>query len=113
MMAISSNVSLAISTQKMKKSIKSKNVVSSRKGRMTICKNGESHFKPYNENGTKRYNELFATRHGKVLATASNIICRFVLPKDMCKECMVKTLAMEQMQMNDFILSRNTITEWE
>lgn len=80
---------------------------------MTICKNGESHFTPYNENGDKRYTELLATRHGKLRASAHSIICSIVLPKDMCKECMVEAMVTECMQMNDFILSRNTITEWK
>lgn len=112
MMAISSNVSLTINS-KMKNSIKTTRPIISRKGRMNIYENGENYFKPYNENGSKRYTELFATRHGKLRATTNSIICSIMLPKDMSKECMVETLASEFMQMNDFILSRNTVTEWE
>jgi hypothetical protein len=45
------------------------------RGRITVNEDGETHFRPYKEDGNPRYEELYATEHCRLLMTlGGNII---------------------------------------
>jgi len=45
------------------------------RGRITVNEDGETHVRPYNENGNPRYEELYATEHCRLMMTlGGNII---------------------------------------
>jgi len=39
------------------------------RGRITVNEDGETHVRPYNENGNPRYEELYSTEHCRLLMT--------------------------------------------
>ena len=84
----------------------------SQKGRMITEDDGTSHFKHYRHNSGSRYTTLFTTANGNIKESESTVIFTLRFPKRMGK-ALIESLFTEEMgEMEAFIKTRTTKTEW-
>lgn len=86
--------------------------VASQKGRMTTDYEGRSKFMPYAENSGSRYTRLFATRHGEVKASNSNVIFTLRFPKKYETEIVRRLFKEETEMMEAFVKTKKKAKEW-
>ena len=77
------------------------------RGRITVNEDGETHVRPYNENGNPRYEELYSTEHCRLLMTqCGSIIEKWHFGERMSMDEIAVTRSREMRYINSWFRSR-------